>query len=67
MDFRKESYSEVVQGDFSAVVDTLGRENEGAQSMLKEARGAAYVSLQPSVLKARRLRIHGYAIDSVDL
>ncbi|CBN75438.1 conserved unknown protein [Ectocarpus siliculosus] len=50
VDFRKESYSDVVQ-DFSAVVDTLGREKEGPQDMLKEARGAEYVSLQPSILK----------------
>ncbi|CAM9097803.1 unnamed protein product [Laminaria digitata] len=50
VDFRKESYSEALL-DFSAVVDTLGREKEGAQRMLKEAKGAAYVSLQPKVLK----------------
>lgn len=53
VDFRKESYSEALL-DFSAVVDTLGREKEGAQRMLKEAKGAAYVSLQPKVLKVRR-------------
>lgn len=52
VDFRKDSYSEAVQ-DFSAVVDTLGRETEGAQRILKEAKGAAYVSLQPKVLKVR--------------
>eukprot|EP00904_Undaria_pinnatifida_P009638 jgi/Undpi1/5804/HiC_scaffold_2.g01078.m1 len=50
VDFRKESYSEALL-DFSIVVDTLGREKEGAQRMLKEAKGAAYVSLQPKVLK----------------
>lgn len=50
VDFRKESYSDVVQ-DFSAVVDTLGREKEGPQEMLKEARAAEYVSLQPAILK----------------
>lgn len=53
VDFRKESYSEALL-DFSAVVDTLGREKEGAQRMLMEAKGAAYVSLQPKVLKVRR-------------
>ena len=50
VDFRKESYSDVVQ-DISVVVDTLGREKEGAQRMLEEAKGAAYVSVQPKVLK----------------
>lgn len=39
----------------SIVVDTLGRETEGAQRMLKEAKGAAYVSLQPRVLKVGRV------------
>lgn len=53
MDFRKESYSETLQ-DFSAVVDTLGREKEGPQSLLMEAKGAAYLSLQPSILKVRK-------------
>lgn len=53
MDFRKESYSEALQ-DFSALVDTLGREKEGAQSMLKEVKGAAYLSLQPAVLKVHK-------------
>lgn len=50
MDFRKQSYSEEL-GDISVVVDTLGREKEGAQRMLKELKGAGYVSLQPKVLK----------------
>lgn len=50
MDFRKESYSETLQ-DFTAVVDTLGREKEGSQSMLMEVKGAAYFSLQPAILK----------------
>lgn len=58
VDFRKESYSEALL-DFSAVVDTLGREKEGAQRMLREAKGAAYVSLQPKVLKVRRNAIEG--------
>lgn len=58
VDFRKDSYSEALL-DFSAVVDTLGREKEGAQRMLKEAKGAAYVSLQPKVLKVRRNAIEG--------
>lgn len=52
VDFRKESYSETLQ-DFTAVVDTLGREKEGPQSLLMEAKGAAYFSLQPAILKAR--------------
>lgn len=52
VDFRKESYSDVVR-DISVVVDTLGREKESAQRMLEEAKGAAYVSLQPKVLKVR--------------
>lgn len=56
MDFRKESYSEALQ-DFSALVDTLGREKEGAQTMLKEVKGAAYFSLQPAVLKVRNMRM----------
>lgn len=51
VDFRKDSYSDAVQGDIGAVIDTLGRENEGAQRMLKEAKGAEYISLQPKVLK----------------
>eukprot|EP00903_Cladosiphon_okamuranus_P005443 g5428.t1 len=50
VDFRKESYSETLQ-DFSAVVDTLGREKEGPQSLLMEAKGASYFSLQPAILK----------------
>eukprot|EP00752_Nemacystus_decipiens_P010993 g9770.t1 len=50
VDFRKESYSETLQ-DFSAVVDTLGREKEGPQSLLMEAKGATYFSLQPPILK----------------
>lgn len=50
VDFRKESYSEALQ-DFTAVVDTLGREKEGPQSLLMEAKGAAYFSLQPAILK----------------
>lgn len=54
VDFRQDSYSEIVQ-DFSAVVDTLGREKEGAQRILQEAKGAAYISLQPKVLKAREM------------
>lgn len=52
VDFRKESYSETLQ-DFTAVVDTLGREKEGPQSLLNEAKGAAYFSLQPAILKVR--------------
>lgn len=58
VDFRKESYSEALL-DFSIVVDTLGREKEGAQRMLKEAKGAAYVSLQPKVLKVRHNATEG--------
>lgn len=53
MDFRKESYSETLQ-DFTAVIDTLGREKEGPQSLLMEAKGAAYFSLQPAILKVTR-------------
>ncbi len=53
VDFRRESYSEALQ-DFSAVIDTLGREKEGAQNMLKEVTGASYFSLQPSILKVRK-------------
>lgn len=55
MDFRRESYSETLQ-DFTAVVDTLGREKEGPQSLLMEAKGAAYFSLQPAILKVRIYR-----------
>lgn len=58
VDFRKESYSDVVR-DISVVVDTLGREKDGAQRMLEEAKGAAYVSLQPKVLKVRFNLIEG--------
>lgn len=50
VDFRKQSYSEELE-DICVVVDTLGREKEGAQRMLKELKGAEYVSLQPKVLK----------------
>lgn len=50
MDFRGESYSEVVE-DIKVVIDTLGREKEGTQRILKQKKGAAYVSLQPRVLK----------------
>lgn len=56
VDFRKESYSEAVQ-DINVVIDTLGRETEGAQRMLKEAKGAEYVSLQPKVLKVGRFSL----------
>lgn len=58
VDFRRDSYSEVL-GDFTAVIDTLGREKEGAQSMLKEAKGAAYFSLQPAILKVGNRVLRG--------
>lgn len=53
LDFRKKSYSEELE-NILVVVDTLGREKEGSQRMLKEAKGAAYVSLQPKVLKVKQ-------------
>lgn len=55
LDFRKDSFSEEVE-EISVVVDTLGREKDGSQRMLKEMRGAGYVSLQPKVLK---VGVHG--------
>lgn len=53
VDFREESYSEQIE-DIGVVIDTLGREKEGTQRMLQKAKGAAYVSLQPKILKVSR-------------